>query len=67
MRNIRNRNMAELTHCIIVFYTQKLGICFVDTGIIVWHLFSIRLLKPSLLRLIWSHVGNQGTLQFRVA
>ena len=31
--------MAELAHCITVFYMQELGICFADTGILVWHLF----------------------------
>ena len=29
-----------------------LGTCFADTGILVWHLFSLGLLKPSLLHLI---------------
>ena len=52
MRKIHNQNVAELAHCIIVFYTQELGACFVDTGILVWNLFSIGLLKPSLLRII---------------
>ena len=39
MRIIHNQNVAELAHCIIVFYTQELDTCFVDTGILVWHLF----------------------------
>ena len=48
MRNIHDRNGAELAHCIIVFYTQELGgTCFVDTGILVWHLFSLGLLESS--------------------
>ena len=40
MRDIHNQNVAELAHCIIVFYTQELGTCFGDIGILVWHLFS---------------------------
>ena len=52
MRNIHNQNVAELGHYIIVFYTQGLGTCFSDTGILIWHLFSLGLLKPSLLHLI---------------
>ena len=35
MKNIHNQNMAELAHYIIVFYTQRLGICFGNTGILV--------------------------------
>ena len=35
MRNIHNQNGAELPHYIIAFYTQELGICFGDTGILV--------------------------------
>ena len=49
MRNIYNQNVAELEHCIIVFYKQELGTCFGNTGTLVWHLFSLGLLKPSLL------------------
>ena len=30
-----NQNVAELAHCIIVFYTQGLGTCFGDTEILV--------------------------------
>ena len=43
MRNILNRKAAKLAHYIIVFYTQELGTYFVDTGILVWHLFSLGL------------------------
>ena len=39
MRNIHNQNGAELPHYIIAFYTQELGICFGDTGILVQQLF----------------------------
>ena len=39
MRNIGNQNVTELAHYIIVFYTQVLGTCFGNTGILVWHLF----------------------------
>ena len=36
MTNIHNQNVAELEHyIIIVFYTQGLGTCFGDTGILV--------------------------------
>ena len=35
MKNIHNKNVAELAHYIIVFYTQELGTCFGDTGILV--------------------------------
>ena len=35
MKNIHNQNVAELTHYIIVFYTQESGTCFGDTGILV--------------------------------
>ena len=35
MKDIHNQNVAELAHCIIVFYTQRLGTCFGDTGILV--------------------------------
>ena len=43
MRNILNRKAAKLAHYIIIFYTQELGTYFVDTGILVWHLFSLGL------------------------
>ena len=52
MRNIHNRNVAELARYIIVLYTQDLGTCFVDTRILVLHVFSLGLLTPSFLRLI---------------
>ena len=52
MKNIHNQNLAELAHCVVVFYAQELGTCFDDTGILVWHLFSLGLMKPSLLHLI---------------
>ena len=32
MRNIHNQNVAELAHCIIVFYKQDLDTCFGDKG-----------------------------------
>ena len=67
MRNIHNQNVTELAHYIMVFYKQELGTCFGDTGILVWHLFSLGLLKPSLLYLIWSQTDNKGTLLFSVA
>ena len=35
MKNIHNQNKAELAHYIIVFYTQGLGTCFGNTGILV--------------------------------
>ena len=35
MKNIYNQNVAELAHYIIVFYTQGLGTCFGNTGILV--------------------------------
>ena len=35
MKNIYNRNVHELAHGIIVFYTQEVGTCFVDAGILV--------------------------------
>ena len=35
MKNIHNQNVAELAHYIIVFYTQELGTCFGNTGILV--------------------------------
>ena len=35
MKNIHNQNEAELVHYMIVSYTQELGICFGDTGILV--------------------------------
>ena len=35
MNNIHNQNVAELAHYIIVCYTQGLGTCFGDTGILV--------------------------------
>ena len=52
MKNIHNQNVTELAHYIIVFYTQELDTCFGDAGILVWHLFSLFLLKPSLLHLV---------------
>ena len=64
--NVPNQNAAELAHCIIVCYAQDLGTCFVDIRILVWHLFPLGLLKPLLLHLIQSQVGNLGTLLFRV-
>ena len=41
MKNIHNQNLAELAHYIIliVYYTQGLGTCFGDTGILAQHLF----------------------------
>ena len=38
MRNMHDQNVAELVHYIILFYTQGLGTCFGDTGILVKHL-----------------------------
>ena len=35
MKNIHNQNVTELACYIIVFYTQVLGTCFGDTGILV--------------------------------
>ena len=35
MKNIHNQNVAELAHYIKVFYTQELGTCVVDAGILV--------------------------------
>ena len=35
MKNILNQNVAELAHYLIVFYTQELGTCFGNTGILV--------------------------------
>ena len=52
MRDIYNQNVAELAHCIIVFYTQELGTCLGDIGVLVWHLFFCAILKPLLLHLI---------------
>ena len=52
MRNILNQIVAELAHCVIVFYTQELGTCLDDTGILLWHLFSLGVLKAPLLQLI---------------
>ena len=34
MRNIHDQNLAELAHYIIVFYTQGLGTCVGETGIL---------------------------------
>ena len=52
MRNIHNQNMAELAHCIMIFYTQGFVTCFCDTKILVLHWISLGLSKPSLLHLI---------------
>ena len=52
MTNINNKTSAELAHCAKVFYTHELGTCFGDTGILVWQLFFLGILKPSLLHLI---------------
>ena len=52
MKNILYRNVAELAHWIIVFQTQKLGICFFDKEILVWDLFSAGFLIPLLRYLI---------------
>ena len=49
MKKILNRYVGELARCIIVLYTQELGTCFVDTGILAWHLFSLGFLKLLLL------------------
>ena len=35
MKNIHNRNVPELAHCIIVFKTKELGICFSDKGVLI--------------------------------
>ena len=35
MKNIHNQNVADLAHYLIVFFTQGLGTCFGDTGILV--------------------------------
>ena len=35
MKNIHNQKVTELAHYIIVFYTQGLGTCFGDTGVLV--------------------------------
>ena len=52
MKNIHSQNVAELVHYIIVFFTQGLSTCFGDTGILVWLLFFLGLLKSLLLHLI---------------
>ena len=52
MGNIRSWIVAELEHCIIVSEIQDLGTFFVNTVILVWHLFFLGLLKPSLIHLI---------------
>ena len=46
---------------------QELGICFLDKGLLVWHLFSVGLLMPMLRHVIQSRVGNQDTLLCRGA
>ena len=51
MKNIHNQNVAELAHYIIVFYTQELDTCSGDTGILIWHLLYLDLLRQSLLHL----------------
>ena len=38
MKNILNQNVTELAHPKIVLYTQGLGTCFGDTGILVKNL-----------------------------
>ena len=35
MRNFHNQNVVILAHYIIAFFTQRLGTCFGDTGILV--------------------------------
>ena len=35
MKNVHNQNQAELAHYIKLFYTQELGTCVVDAGIVV--------------------------------
>ena len=35
VKSIHNENVAELAHYMIVFYTQGLGTCFGETGILV--------------------------------
>ena len=35
VKNIPNQNVAELAHYLIVFYTQKSGTYFGNTGILV--------------------------------
>ena len=52
MRKIPNPKVAELAHYIIVFNRQGTGTCFGNTEILAWHLFSLGILKPSLLHLI---------------
>ena len=52
MKNILNRNVAELARWIIVFLTQKLGICFFVEEILVCDLFSLGFLIPMLHHLI---------------
>ena len=61
MKNIHNQNVAELVH------HAGVGTCFEDTGIFVWHLFSLGLLKTLLLHLIQNQVGNRCTLIIRFA
>ena len=52
IRNIHNQTVDKLVDDITVFYTQGLGTCYGDKGDLVWHLFSLVVLKPSLLHLI---------------
>ena len=71
MRNIHNQNVAGLVHHIIVSYTRELVTSFGDTGTLVWHLFSLGLLKPSLLHLIKSQAdfpadnNNRASFKFK--
>ena len=58
MRNIHNRNAAELAYCIIFFLMQEICTYFVNTRILVWSLFSRGPLKPSLSHFLYSQIGN---------
>ena len=49
MRNILNQIVTELARYIIVIYRQELCTCFVDTGILVWYVFTLGLFKSLLL------------------
>ena len=37
LKNIHNKDVAELVHYIIVSYMQELGTCSGNTGILLWH------------------------------
>ena len=61
MRNIHNINVTNLAHCKSLLHAGVTQL-FCPTGILVWHLFSLGILKPSPFHLSWCWLPRYSTI-----